>query len=256
MTGNNPSRVIVTDRDRKLLRYLSEAKLLDREQIQQLLGFGSVTRANDRLSRLHAANLIYRYFVGTVAGGRKALYTISPRGAAAIGEPVRWKMRHSQDELLVGEPGVQHQLAINWCWIWMKSCSDSNLIRFVRFAEILSPSLPLMPDGYAELQSSSGVQLVFLEVDLTTETSRVWNRKVQLYLKLAYTGDFRRLFQQPRFKVAVVCTSKRRLDNLRRVVLKHTPKLFYFTLLETIKRDGFGGAHWLRPEGDATQPIV
>ena len=173
MTGNNPSRIVVTDRDRQLLAFLSEAKLLDREQIQQLLDFGSVTRANDRLSRLHAAGLLYRYFVGTVAGGRKALYAISPRGAATIGQAMVWKLHRSQSELLVGEPGVEHQLAVNWCWISMRRGPDCNLFRFVRFNEPISPALPLAPDGYAEVSGSEGIQPVFLEVDLTTETSRV-----------------------------------------------------------------------------------
>lgn len=256
MTGSNPVRVIVTERDRALLGHLTDARLLDREQIQQLLDFGSVTRANDRLARLHSAGLLYRYFVGTVAGGRKALYALSPRGAAVIGQQLRWKLRHSQDELLIGEPGVQHQLAVNWCWISMQRGPESKLVRFVRFNEPISASLPLMPDGYAELKGTEGTQPIFLEVDLTTETSRVWDRKVELYLKLAASGEFESIFRQPRFKVAVVGTTMRRLEGLRRVVRKQTPKLFYFTLLETIRRDGLCASPWLRPEGDAYQSIA
>jgi hypothetical protein len=40
------------------------------------------------------------------------------------------------------------------------------------------------------------------------------------------------------------------------MVLKQTPKLFYFSLLETTKRDGFRDAHWLRPEGDTRESIA
>jgi len=256
MTGNNPSRVVIMARDRHLLAHLSDAKLLDREQIQQLLSFGSINRANDRLVRLHAAGLLYRYFAGTIAGGRKAIYAISPRGAAAIGREMVWKLHRSQSELLVGEAGVEHQLAVNWCWISMKSGPNSDLFRFVRFNEPISNSLPLAPDGYAELKSSEEVQPLFLEVDLTTETSRVWARKVELYLKLATSGEFQEIFRQKRFKVAVVCTSQRRLQNLRRTVRKQTSKLFYFSLLETARRDGFAAPHWFRPEGDARESIA
>jgi hypothetical protein len=256
MTGNNNQRILLTNRDRTLLGLLAEAKLLDREQIQQLLDFGSVTRANDRLSRLHTAGLLYRYFVGTIAGGRKALYAISPRGAATIGREMVWKLHRPQSELLVGQVFVDHQLAVNWCWISLKSDPASNPIRFVRFNEPISPALPLTPDGYAELASAGGTQPVFLEVDLTTETSRVWNRKVEFYLKLATSGEFQRIFRQERFKVAIVCTSERRMVSLRRVVRKHTTKLFYFSLLETIKRDGFRSPHWLRPEGTERHPLA
>jgi Replication-relaxation len=256
MTGNNPSRVVMTDRDRELFAFLHEARLLDREQIQRLLCFGSVTRANDRLSRLHAAGLLYRYFIGTIASGRKALYAISPRGAASMGREMVWKLHRAQNELLVGEAGIEHQLAVNWCWISMRCSPNPNLIRFVRFNEPISRALPLAPDGYAELQGSGGVQPVFLEVDLTTETSRVWARKVELYLKLATSGEFQEIFHKQRFKVAVVCTSDRRLKNLRRTVRKQTTKLFYFSLLETTKRDGFAAPHWLRPEGDARESVA
>jgi hypothetical protein len=256
MSGNSLKRILLTDRDRQLLAHLTEAKLLDREHIQRLLHFGSITRANDRLSRLHAAGLLHRYFLGTVAGGRKAIYAVSTRGAAAIGQEKIWKLQRGEDELLVGEAFVEHQLAANWCWISMKCGPEFNLIRFVRFNEPVSKSLPLAPDGYAELNVSGVVQPVFLEVDLGTETSKVWGRKVDLYLQLAASGEFERKFRQPRFKVAVVCTSERRMQSLRRAIRKHTTKLFYLSLLQIIKRDGLIASHWLRPNGDATQPLV
>ncbi len=251
MCGNNRHSILLTNRDLRLLGAFSEARLLDREQIQQLFDFGSITRVNDRLSKLHAAGLLRRYFLGTAAGGRKALYTLSPRGSAAIGLDQVWKFQRADGELLVGEAFVEHQLAVNWCWISLRCGPESSLIRFVRFNEPISPSLLIAPDGYAELNISDEVQPVFLEVDLGTETSRVWDRKIELYLKLAASGEFQRIFQQQRFKIAVVCTSERRMESLRRIVRKHTTKLFYFSLLKTIKRDGMCASHWLRPEGEA-----
>jgi hypothetical protein len=256
MNGNKYSPILLTGRDLKLLRSLAEVKILDREQIQQLLDFGSVTRVNERLSRLRDAGLLHRYFLGTRAGGRKALYTISTRGTNTIGRERTWKLQRAEDELLIGEGFVEHQLAVNWCWISMKREAKSNLIRFERFNEPISPSLPLAPDGYAELNLSGGVQPVFLEIDLGTETSRVWNSKVDRYLKFAISGEFVRIFQQQRFKVAVVCTSARRLESLRRIVGKHTTKLFYFSLIQNIKRDGVCAPHWLRAEGEQRYPLA
>jgi predicted transcriptional regulator len=247
---------MLTGRDITLLKHLTEAKLLDREQIQLLLDFKSITRVNDRLLRLHAAGLLHRYFLGTRAGGRKAIYGLSKRGANTIGHATLWKLQRTEDELLVAEAFVEHQLAVNWCWISMKSGPSPNLERFVCFNEPISPAVSLTPDGYAELNTPSGVQAVFLEVDLGNETSRVWDRKVELYLKLATLGEFERLFHQQRFKVAIVCTSERRIESLRRTVRKHTAKLFYFSLLQTTKREGFRAPLWLRPEGDARESIA
>jgi hypothetical protein len=256
MTGSKVPRVIVTDRDRQLLQYLDEAKLLDRDQIRQLLGIRSISQANVRLLQLHTAGLVRRFFLGTIAGGRKAIYSISPKGAATVGLDKVWRFQRSDNELLVGEAFVEHQLAVNWCWISAKYGSDCKLIRFVRFTEPIAPALQLIPDAYAELESSDGVHPFFLEVDLGTESSRVWDRKVELYLKLATSGEYGRIFRQPRFKVAVVCITQGRLESLRRTIRKHTSKLFYFSLLETTNRDGFAHPHWQRPEGDARELIA
>src|ERR1700744_5204742 len=98
MTGNNYSPILLTGRDLALLRILPEAKLLDREQIQKLFEFGSVRRVNDRLMRLHAAGLLHRYFLGTMAGGRKAIYSISQRGANTVAFGKVWKLQRAEDE--------------------------------------------------------------------------------------------------------------------------------------------------------------
>ena len=255
MTGNRPRSILLTDRDRALFQALGDARLLDREQIQSLLNFGSITRANDRLHRLCAAGFLLRHFLGTRAGGRKAIYSLSSRGADCIQLGKLWKLQRAKDELLVGEPLVEHLLAVNWCWIWMRIGTDCGLVRFVRFNQPILPAIPLIPDGYAEL-GKSAIQSVFLEVDLGTESSRVWGTKTTQYLNLAVSGQFSQMFHQQRFKVAVVCTSERRLQSLRRAVRTRTTKLFFFSLLSNIKRDGFMGAHWLRPEGDSSGSIV
>src|ERR1700761_682645 len=127
MIGNNSSRVIVNERDRQLLAHLAEAKLLDREQIQRLLNFRSINSANARLLRLHSVGLVRGFFLGTVAGGRKALYTLSQKGSEVIGVEKFWKLQRAEDDLLVGEAFVEHQLAVNWCWVSAKFLPDIKL---------------------------------------------------------------------------------------------------------------------------------
>lgn len=256
MIGNSRPSLLLTDRDRALFNALAEARLLDREQIQALLNFGSVTRANDRLSRLATSGFLLRYFLGTKAGGRKALYSLSRRGADSIALKKVWRLQRSKDELLVGEVFVEHQLAVNWCWVSMQREPEGKLIRFVRFYQPIARELSLIPDGYAELTRQGAIQPVFLEVDLGTETSRVWSKKTEAYLKLAASGMFQQIFHQQRFKVAVVCVSERRMRSLRQTVLKQTSKLFYFSLLHSIRRDGFTRTRWLRPDGDAHETIA
>jgi hypothetical protein len=256
MNGIEGSPIMLTGRDIALLRNLHEVRLLDRKQIQRLAGFGSITRANERLSRLHSAGLLRRFFLGTEAGGRKALYALSARGANAVGLQRPWMLQRADDELLVGEAFVEHQLAVNWCWIAAQSVPNAKSLRFLRFYEPISPTILLVPDGYFELERDGGVHPIFLEGDLGTESSRVWTRKVELYLRLATTGEFEQKFHQPRFKVAVVCTSERRLQNLRRVIRSATTKIFFISLLAQINRDGLAAPHWLRPAGEAREPLA
>jgi hypothetical protein len=72
MTGNN-KRLVLQPRDRRLLEELATMRVVDREQAKIVAGFGSTTRANTRLLALSRAGLLRRCFLGTTAGGSKAL---------------------------------------------------------------------------------------------------------------------------------------------------------------------------------------
>lgn len=258
MGGNDSPNVLPTVRDLHLFRELENSKFLDREMACAVCGYPSVNRANDRLLRLHRTGFLRRHFVGTEAGGRKALYTLSPKSAAIVLPTTHWKLQRPENTLLVGDVFIAHQTVINWIWIAAKyrALPDAEFLRWVSFLKPLSESIPLVPDGYFELKYAETIHPVFVEVDLGTETSKIWERKIALYIKFATSGEFARIFQQPRFKVAVVATSELRLRNLRRIVAKHTSKIFFFNLLETINRDGLLASTWLRPEGDARQSIA
>jgi hypothetical protein len=256
--NNNHSSILLVDRDLHLLRELEIPKFLDREMAQAVCGFPSVNRANDRLLRLHRAGLLRRHFVGTEAGGRKALYSLSAKSAAIVLPASRWRFQRPENTLLVGDSFVEHQSAINWIWIAAKyrALPNAEFQHWMNFPKPISESTALVPDGYFELKTAGGIQSIFLEADLGTETSKVWERKTALYIKLATSGEFTRILQQPRFKVAVVATSELRLRNLRRIVGKHISKIFFFNTLDTIRRDGLLAPSWLRPEGDARQSLA
>ena len=112
MTGNNPHGLVLQDRDRHLLRELAVMRVIDREKAKLVAGFGSTTQSNARLLRLTRAGLLRRFFLGTKAGGLKALYTQSISGAREVDVQFRG-LRRRQDEVLVADFFVAHQLAIN-----------------------------------------------------------------------------------------------------------------------------------------------
>lgn len=251
MNGNKTARLVLTSRDHVLFRQLAKFRLIDREQAKVLCGFRSTQRVNARLLKLTNAGLIKRFFVGTRAGGTKAVYSLNRKSIAIIGHEGRLVER-AQNALLVGDQFVHHQLLVNdvALQIAFKPIPDATCARFVTFLIPLSQNVSLIPDGYFEIDKSNEIRAMFCEVDRGTESQRVWAKKIALYLKLAASGEFQRQFGRPRFRALVIATSERRLLSIRRGILKQTNKIFWLSTLESINREGFWSRIWLRPDGD------
>lgn len=251
--------MVIQERDRHLLRELSVMRVIDREQAKIVAGFGSTTRANARLLALTQAGLLHRFFMGTVAGGAKALYSLSDRAARLVGVPATGPRRR-EDEAVVADFFVEHQLATNDVYCALKyakpSPAEITFQRWKTFPKRPAPGTRLIPDGYVELGTPSGTVAAFLEVDLGHERLRVWRDKARNYLDLAVTGTFEREYQQSRFRVLVAADSLRRLATIRETVLGATDKLFWFATLESIRREGVFAPVWRRPKGDTQQPLI
>jgi len=259
MNGNEHHGMVIQERDRHLLRELSVMRVIDREQAKIVAGFRSTTRVNARLLLLTRAGLLRRFFLGTTAGGAKALYALSERGARLVGVPETGPRRR-QDEAVVADYFIQHQLAINEVYCALKYGSQMpagiRFQRWVAFPKRPVEGLRLIPDGYVELQTPLDVVAAFLEVDLGHERPRVWRDKVRNYLDLAVTGNFAREFKQQRFRVLVVALSERRLEAIRQVVLAATDKLIWFTTFESIRCHGVFASIWRRPRGKEAQSLI
>lgn len=248
-------RLIVQPRDRILLSELATMQLIDRELAQIVARFGSTTRANARLLKLTRADLLNRFFVGSVAAGRKAIYTLSPRGGLLVGAEYR-RISRSHGKTLVGDLFIDHQMKINEIYVAVKHRPLPDAARFIRwraFHKALSEASRLVPDGYFEVAASGFVRPMFLEVDLGHQSMKVWEQKVRGYLQLALSGDFPRLFRLNQFRVLVITTSERRSRTIRAVIAKQTDKIFWISDFQTINRAGFWSSVWQRPAGD--QPV-
>jgi hypothetical protein len=258
MTGNN-RRLVLQPRDRRLLEELATMRMVDREQAKMVAGFGSTTRANTRLLALFRAGLLRRCFLGTTAGASKALYMLSTKGAEAVGVTLHGRQRRN-NEALVASFSIEHQLWINAMYCALKfqpiPIAGVRFSRWRTFLNPISPSLPLVPDGYAELETPSGPLAAFLEVDLGTENLTVWKEKINRYLQLALSGEFERQFRQSRFRVLVTAHSERRMHSIRKVVAAATDKIFWLTSLESINRQGFFAPIWFRPKDDAPRHFI
>ena len=257
MTGNRRVGLIVQDRDRQLLRELGTMRVIDREQARVVAGFHSVRRANDRLLMLTRAGMLRRIFIPNSVLGQKALYTLSQKAAALVGArlpglPVR-------QSRFGASPFLLHRLAVNEFYLMVKyrplPKPDMQLARWITFRESLTPAIPLTPDGYFEIVAGGIARAMFLEADLGTESSLVWQKKTQLYVQMALSGACNELFRQTQFRVLVIATTDRRLQHIRTAVAKFTDKIFWLSTFDEIKQRGFWSPVWLRPTGDQRLPL-
>ena len=258
---NQPSKtgtkaLILQNRDKTLLEALSTLKLIDRKQAAQVARFNSLTRVNSRLLKLTQAGLLKRFFFVGELGGKRAVYSLSKKGAALIGASTSGLSR-PQDSFLIGDRFVAHTLALSqaYCAAFCSSTETGNAKNWQTFKNAVSPSVPLVPDAYFEIHTKNNVHPVFLEVDRGTEGLPVWHKKVTQYWQLAASGEFERLFKHQRFAVLVVAASERRMHSLRAETAKITSKLFYFSTLHRIEEQGFWSSVWLRPEGAEPQSL-
>lgn len=241
MTGTRRPRIILQDRDRRLLEELETMRVVDREQAKVVAGFGSTTRANTRLLALTRLGLLNRALLG---GNRAAYHLAGTRAYGGI------KLTSKTDALLFCE----HQLAINEIYLTVRyravPAANVRCISWRRFIDPISKSFPLIPDAYLELADSAAVRASFLELDLGTEALPILRRKFQLYVQLATSGEFPSLFSQPQFRVLVITTTERRMENLRATAARITDKIFWFSTIPAVAREKFWHASWLRPIGN------
>jgi Replication-relaxation len=259
MPGNNGRGIVIQERDRELLQEIGKLRVIDREQAKVVGGFGSTTRVNARLLALTRAGLLKRFFLGTTAGGAKALYSLSTKGAQLAGVHESGPQRRNGAGL-VGDLFIEHQLAVNsvYCAFKQQAASVHGVsFRFWRaFSKTLTPDVRLIPDGYVECETPSGILTAFLEIDLGTESLRVWKEKVENYLRYAASGAFEKEFGETRFRVLVIANSERRLESIRGAVRTATQKLFGFASLDTIREKGLFASVWLRPTGEDRFPLI
>lgn len=255
MTGTDA--VVLQARDRRLLEAIGRMRLIDLDQARRIGGFGSYQRTHDRMTRLTRAGFLRRLFLPTEAGGRKAIYLLTGRGAEAVGGTAT-PLRRRSSGLLVGDFFAFHQLAVNDMVVELEYAVAPRKAlapHWRTFPEPLSKTVLLTPDLYFEIEKGGQVRGMFLEADLGSEPKKVWKKKIELYLRLAVSGEFGRIFGREQFRVLVVTGSARRAVNLAELAAETTTKLFWFTTFSQVRESGFEAPIWLRPGGKELLPF-
>jgi hypothetical protein len=247
MNGNN--HIIVQGRDIKILRAVSLLRAVDRMQAMKIGGFGSVCRVNATMLRLVRAGLLNRFFLGVGLGSKKAIYVLSQKGAAVAGVEYR-RFRRKQDALYSGDLFLEHQLLLNDIYLSLHGNDSPITIQNWKTFEKPLPNSSVIPDAYFELIATDSIKPVFLEVDKSTESKKIWKKKAASYLSFALSESFEKHFGHGQFRVAVVTTGQVQLKRIWTAVSEQTSKVFWLTTFDDIKRSGFFSAIWLRPKAE------
>jgi hypothetical protein len=255
-TGHNKRGLILQARDLLLLSELARVSLADREQIKVLARFNSTTRANLRLLALVRAGFLYRRFSSASATARKAVYSLSQKGAELTAGRTgtrRWRK-------IPLEMFCEHELRITDFYIALRQGVKNNpRIRVDTWrvcSASVSQSILVVPDGYFQIREDAAALDCFLEMDMGTEALGVWVSKVEQYLALAKSGEYGAHFPSKQFRVLVVAPSERRLQNLRAATASVTTKIFWFATQKIINSEGVLSPIWSRPEGNARLPLL
>jgi hypothetical protein len=210
---------------------------LDREQAKLVGPFGSTTRANARLLALTRAGLLRRTLVGTINGGRKAVYSPAGRRRALV---------HHRP---TAAGFLQHQLAVADVYHAFRSTS-SELIEWQSFSAPLLPGSRLIPDGLIRTTADDQPRAIFVEADQGTESLSVWRQKAAKYVELALSGLHEGITGSATFQVVVTAPSERRARSIGRAVQEVTSKLFWITWQGSLKQASPWQPIWLRPGRD------
>lgn len=238
-------RVILQDRDRRLFASLSRIRAATANQLATLCSFASRTRVNARLRQLCSAGHLCREFVGTISGGRMAVYMLPGKRIKARSGPAGF------------EAAVQHRLAISDVYVAVEQ--EAAYGRLVASwhepRDLLTPSR-LIPDAEVVLSAGGTDHLCFLEIDRATEGIAVWRHKIARYLSLARSPNLADQIGASRFRVLIVATSELQARRIQAAGSGSTDRVFWISTIQSIASAGFAGPIWLRPRGQERHALI
>jgi hypothetical protein len=266
-------------RDIALLLALLLHRVFSRQQLQALF-FGSLSRANYRLSQLRRHGLIQNVEVPFSALGAMQVFAATRKAAHLVPLPPGVELPTGaptsvitlSHTLKIGDVAVAFQLAdrrgelelIEWrpeatCFHEYAVLSNG----------VASQRRIVRPDGFVRLEVGGASLSSFIEADLATVSLVRIERKLKGYQFYRTCGAYNEVYGPGDFSVMFVCPNQRRLNQLLGVA-RIVPALHvYGTTFVELEQVGPTGGIWrqadqvctlnelvqaLRPKEEATTP--
>lgn len=241
-----------------------EYRYLNAPQVSLLFFDGSMYRTRRRLTKLYHNRYLDRVYRPTVKGSGEAVYCLDKRGADILAAQLdidRGRIFWQGRKRTLNQHSLEHALKVNDFRVAMKvACErtgaaklagewiDEQLLRDLKQkVKVASSSDPdryidcsIVADSFFGLEFENGLRQFFmLEMDLGTESNRRFAFKVRAYKDYLESGKYREVFGEKVFKVLVVTTSSRRMENLMKAARKAGDRTtFWFTDFSKYKQDG------------------
>lgn len=251
----NPAPMVLTDRDKAIVRAVYEYRVLKQQQIADLF-FGTEAAASRVLLRLYHHRYLDRRLLPVVYGKSPNLYVLDRRGADLLRaeeglEDLVWYPSSKDLKLEF----LDHTLALNDVRIAVTRATqdgDYELRQWrgegqmkadydwvdIRLPSGRSQRVSLIPDSYAVIRTPLGVAHLFWEIDRGSTTTDVFLRKILAYQRYQASGAYSARYNAKTMRVLTVTTSRRRLENLKTASEKvGADWRFLFTVADDLTRE-------------------
>lgn len=265
--------MVVTARDRDILRQVHAYRLLTREQIECLLfaptngqdHFTKTSKARLRLKLLYQHGYLERLPlpVGGAPWALQPVYRLARKGAELLASEsgvntkdfTYWGKGDDKDQrrTRVTPFFLQHTLQVNSFrialtlaaqqfgfriekWLDDTSLKSQEMKEYVSVVERGgSRMVAVIPDGYFVLHLGVRRAHFFLELDRATMSNQRWSTRVRAYRAYVRSGKYTERYQTPSLRILTVTTTPERLINLKKSTEKAGGNdLFWFTTLDQV----------------------
>lgn len=247
-----PSPMVLTERDKAVVRAVADYHVLSQEQIQQLFfGGSSKTASQRRLVRLFDHRYLKRYMlpvrrarVGGVLIGSQILYSVDEAGIELLMDEFGYeKGSWSPTDLDLSDNFLKHTMGLAAFGVALTvACRRTGCEVLVWKNEaamkadydkvyLKGQAVALIPDGYFMLKVPAGKIRCFLELDRGTMQISRFRTKVEAYNAYRTTQQYEKRYGTKGFRVLTVVPGRQRLKNLKAMTEKMGTKFeFWFAV--------------------------
>lgn len=256
-----PPRMVMTERDKEILRQIQAYRLMTREQIERLLfsenGPTKTSQVRKRLKLLYHHGYVDRIPAPIRPGvwAWRPVYRLQRKGAEIIAAESKtkgvsyWGQGFDRDyrRTEISFLFLEHILRINDVRIAItlnvqakgyrieKWIDDTALKgqQMKEYVEVEGEKVPFIPDGYFIVHLGDRRAHFFLELDQATMGHQRWKAKVSAYKTFVESGKYQERYQTRSLRVLTVTTTPSRLENLKQTTESvGGDHLFWFTTIQ------------------------